>query len=889
MANERYEGVGLNGHYTLAERIFTKIKGLFDTKVKTDVPANAVFTDEKVKQNETTSEAQYEILFSGTADNVTRTEETRKHSKLLYNPYSQTLTVGTKEDPYARGVITLRGGTDSPAYLGVDGIISVIDSDMGCLFVKPNDIELFSSVDPSYTWDGVNTSLKDALSAIEDTKVTQTELSADEVREILIAGTSTTATITTGAAKSVGLRIHPNAKAIMEGDNTLATTFSSHAEGAGSTASGMYSHAEGYYTRANGQGTHVEGYQNFSTTATAYGGHAEGFCTTINSGPGAHAEGFHTYADGLGSHAEGYYTTAKGNFPHAEGNYVYASGDGSHAEGYKTTAKAYQSHAEGNYTYANNNFTHVEGNYSTGNGYYSHSEGDHSISSGVASHTEGCYTNATTTGAHAEGYGTSAKYNVAGGVGSHAEGFGTCASGLYSHAEGSNTQASGDYSHAEGHNSTASSIYSHAEGFLTLVSGERAHVEGNESTASGHYSHAEGSQTLSSSTFAHSEGANTVASGSAAHAEGGWSIASGNSSHAEGGYTKASGIYTHAEGTRTTALGNDSHAEGYGAYALGQHTHAEGYGTTASGSTSHSEGYNTRASGAYSHVEGFSSSAAGNYAHAEGYKNIANGEAAHAEGSNTSAPGYYSHTEGYKTVALNKSQHVFGEFNILDNDPYQVMSDERGKWVEIVGNGNSVTRSNARTLDWDGNEKIAGNLTDKWGLQTSRTMFEEDFQQLTQAERDNGTTYYIPDREPLKICDYIYPVGAIYMSVNNISPAILFGGTWERIKDRFLLAAGDDYNAGSTGGEAEHTLSIDEMPLHDHSLIARYPLNFKDGIVQANTTSNWKGGLQWNTGVAAKTNTTGSNQPHNNMPPYLTVYMWKRVPDPVQQEEEEGE
>lgn len=45
MANERYEGVGPNGHYTLAERIFTKIKSLFDTKVKTDVPANAEFTD----------------------------------------------------------------------------------------------------------------------------------------------------------------------------------------------------------------------------------------------------------------------------------------------------------------------------------------------------------------------------------------------------------------------------------------------------------------------------------------------------------------------------------------------------------------------------------------------------------------------------------------------------------------------------------------------------------------------------------------------------------------------------------------------------------------------------------------------------------------------------
>lgn len=654
MANERYEGVGPNGHYTLAERIFTKIKGLFDTKVKTDVPANAVFTDEKVKQNETTSEAQYEILFSGTADNVTRTEETRKHSKLLYNPYSQTLTVGTKEDPYARGVITLRGGTNSPAYLDVDGVISVLDSDMGCLFVKPNDIELFSSVDPSYTWDGVNTSLKDALGAIEDTKVTQTELSADEVREILIAGTSTTATITTGAAKSVGLRIHPNAKAIMEGDNTLATTFSSHAEGAGSTASGMYSHAEGYYTRANGQGTHVEGYQNFSTTATAYGGHAEGFCTTINSGPGAHAEGFHTYADGLGSHAEGYYTTAKGNFPHAEGNYVYASGDGSHAEGYKTTAKAYQSHAEGNYTYANNNFTHVEGNYSTGNGYYSHSEGDHSISSGVASHTEGCYTNATTTGAHAEGYGTSAKHTTASGVGSHAEGFGTCASGLYAHSEGENTKAIGQNSHAEG--------------YQTCASGLGSHTEGGYTTASNYYAHAEGCQTY------------------------------------------ASGYYSHAEGQSTTSNNYGSHAEGYKTYASGNQSHAEGYRTTANGSSSHSEGNYSKATNSYAHAEN-QSYASGQYSHSEGYATTSNGNYSHAEGYGAYAEGSSSHAEGYYTTATHKSQHVFGEFNALDTST--AVNYNRGTYVEIVGNGTNATtgRSNARTLDWDGNEVLAGNIT----------------------------------------------------------------------------------------------------------------------------------------------------------------------------------
>lgn len=63
----------------------------------------------------------------------------------------------------------------------------------------------------------------------------------------------------------------------------------------------------------------------------------------------------------------------------------------------------------------------------------------------------------------------------------------------------------------------------------------------------------------------------------------------------------------------------------------------------------------------------------------------------------------------------------------------------------------------------------------------------------------------------------VYPVGAIYMSVSNINPATLFGfGTWEQIKDRFLLAAGDTYAAGSIGGEAEHILTEEEMPAHDH-------------------------------------------------------------------------
>lgn len=114
-----------------------------------------------------------------------------------------------------------------------------------------------------------------------------------------------------------------------------------------------------------------------------------------------------------------------------------------------------------------------------------------------------------------------------------------------------------------------------------------------------------------------------------------------------------------------------------------------------------------------------------------------------------------------------------------------------------------------------------------------------------------------------------YPVGSIYMSANSTSPATLFGGTWERIQDMFLLAAGTAYAAGSTGGEAAHTLTIDEMPSHNHG--------FK------RTTSTTASGSTWarisSTGDAVNdiiTN-TGGGHAHNNMPPYLAVYMWKRT------------
>lgn len=79
----------------------------------------------------------------------------------------------------------------------------------------------------------------------------------------------------------------------------------------------------------------------------------------------------------------------------------------------------------------------------------------------------------------------------------------------------------------------------------------------------------------------------------------------------------------------------------------------------------------------------------------------------------------------------------------------------------------------------------------------------------------NGSNVVSPFK--YEALDKIYPIGSIYMSTTNISPASFLGGTWSQIIDTFLFAAGGSYTAGSTGGSASHTLTINEIPAHNHT------------------------------------------------------------------------
>lgn len=173
--------------------------------------------------------------------------------------------------------------------------------------------------------------------------------------------------------------------------------------------------------------------------------------------------------------------------------------------------------------------------------------------------------------------------------------------------------------------------------------------------------------------------------------------ASANSCYAEGGYTIASAQGAHAEGSHTTASGEASHAEGYYTIASGHLSHAEGDLTTASGVASHTEGVGTVATGALSHVSGV-------YNIEDSYDDWQEWTAStlYAVGdkvkvtSNNTVTGYICNTAN--------SDSTFTEANWTNRQGQM-------NYAEIIGNGvSNIIRSNARTLDWDGNEMLAGGL-----------------------------------------------------------------------------------------------------------------------------------------------------------------------------------
>lgn len=175
----------------------------------------------------------------------------------------------------------------------------------------------------------------------------------------------------------------------------------------------------------------------------------------------------------------------------------------------------------------------------------------------------------------------------------------------------------------------------------------------------------------------------------------------------------------------------------------------------------------------------------------------------------------------------------------------------------------------------------------------------------------------------------LYPVGSVYISFNSADPSVLFGGTWTRLKDTFLLANGDTYAPNTSGGSATKTISVNNLPSHTHSCSTvgnhthtRGSMNIVGNItvssadnehltdadnistsgalsvgnyttkvassndpssnpgydrISFNGASGWSGATSSNGLHTHTIGNTGSSLPLNIMPPYQTVYMWKRT------------
>lgn len=149
---------------------------------------------------------------------------------------------------------------------------------------------------------------------------------------------------------------------------------------------------------------------------------------------------------------------------------------------------------------------------------------------------------------------------------------------------------------------------------------------------------------------------------------------------------------------------------------------------------------------------------------------------------------------------------------------------------------------------------------------------------ITRYDLENIEIYDYLDRlVSTELINYIYPIGSIYLSVNSVNPSTFLGGTWVQWGEGKTIIGVDsedtDFDiAENTGGEKEHTLTINEMPSHSHGISA-------NGHVSSQAYSSGEARWPWTDQQEANRATwnAGGDQPHNNLQPYITCYMWKRI------------
>ena len=341
---------------------------------------------------------------------------------------------------------------------------------------------------------------------------------------------------------------------------------------------------------------------------------------------------------------------------------------------------------------------------------------------------------------------------------------------------------------------------------------------------------------------------------------------------------------------------------------------------------------------------------------------LPNSDLGYNVGSITAKWNFYGHLKvDEETIATNDSLVIAdtSNNNIVARSTIKFDTTQENKVLTQAGTWANYTPGNYLPVS-------GGTMTGALALNTVVGLENINYGPILPATPTNGQIFFQTTNAPsisTEILELVYPIGSIYMSVNNTNPNVLFGGTWEQIQDTFLLCAGSTYTAGDTGGNATVTLTENELPNHTHGLNSHihtyYKANSPTGGPSTNTsgsttltkshipnyeigyivsivpavhalwnnggivgTGKQKSGSQhlpgqigaeqsgtqsygWtvytngggqghthtlsshthtnsytstNSGAATgSTVATGSGAAHDNMPPYLAVYVWKRI------------
>ena len=174
-------------------------------------------------------------------------------------------------------------------------------------------------------------------------------------------------------------------------------------------------------------------------------------------------------------------------------------------------------------------------------------------------------------------------------------------------------------------------------------------------------------------------------------------------------------------------------------------------------------------------------------------------------------------------------------------------------------------------------KKLGNNINKLDNLVNTVSELENDVKEINIVENKLNVLSNEYYNYKNNLFDDIFPIGSYYISSDDTNPSILFGGTWEQIKERFIIGASDNYKVNSVGGEAKHKLTEDEMPSHRHNTLDwnHRGMYFWGG---GGTSDGPAAGNGYRThAIDVFTSYTGGNNAHNNIPPYKAAFIWRRI------------